>query len=293
MPSELGIEDMVSRQDDESVEEEEESCHAESEVTSLDNTSRPEESENETTIRTDDNHRNDNYAYSNNVDEAARNLDNTLQSLNSEIAIENATDIPRIMENDLENNVTDVLNQEDVSSSDEGASAETPMVSSIDNTTQTTSQDVQTQPSSKKNFSRCIEGNSNNASVSLYDTDRSNDERMDDGAASSSLSAAAASLSPIAVDSSSSGGESSSTCDNDIVFLANNKPFKLPSLVNLYEAAEAQRAEFEDRDDTSSVTDIEPGLLFDTAEANGCDREQQSSEARRNRKVSAFFFLYR
>ncbi|XP_058791980.1 E3 ubiquitin-protein ligase HECW2 isoform X2 [Phymastichus coffea] len=283
MPSEIGIEDMLTRQDDETREE----SHMETGITSLDNT-RQEESNNctETAENEIANTRNDNYTY-NNADEA-RNLDNTLQSLSHEsIIMENGSSICetvnerlRIMENDVENNVTESLrcDSETQSSSSISSNVASSAVSSTgttDNTTQTSSQDTQTdnvphlpKEPSRKNFIRS------------NDTDSTRIEPNGDsidGAASLPLQI------PVL---DSSLNEGSSTCDNDIVLVNRNKPFQLPSLVNLYEAAEAQRAEFEDHDvlNAMSSMDIDAGL-FATGENNGSDPEcQQSTDSRRNRK---------
>ena len=313
MPSEIGTEDMVSKQDDESAGE----SQAETEFTSLDNTSQgegnncSEDVENEDTIT-----RNDNYAYHNAAD--TRNLDNALLSMNREAVItenghsncESGTNVIRIMENDAENNVTEPVRceAETQSYSSNEVDVSSTVVSSTgttDNTTQTSLQDTQPddvlQPkneTSKKNFNRCLESTINNSDNSqsnsrgslLYSSNRSNDNETRSEENCDSIDGAASLPLQIPVIDSSSG-EGSSTCDNDVVLVNRNKPFKLPSLVNLYEAAEAQRAELEDQDVLTAMSSMDiDSAMFIGAESSTSDPEsQQAFDLRRNKKVEIKF----
>ncbi|OXU32134.1 hypothetical protein TSAR_002975 [Trichomalopsis sarcophagae] len=309
MPSEVGTEDMVSKQDDGTAGE----SQAETEITLLDNTRQMEsngcsqDAENEETTT-----RNDNYAYNNAAE--ARNLDNALLSVTREAVImengssscESGVDRIRIMENDAENNLTEQVSCEAETqhngSNDIEVLGAVSSTGTIDNTTQTSLQDTQpnnvpqvpkTDPP-RKNFTRCLESNINNSDssqstsgcCSLYSTNRSNDSessRADDNCDSIDGAASLPLQIPV-IDSSS--GEASSGCDNDVVMINRNKAFKLPSLSNLYEAVEAQRAEMEDRDMLTAMSsmDIDSGMFMGSESSNSDPENQQSSDSRRNKK---------
>ncbi|XP_011497483.1 PREDICTED: E3 ubiquitin-protein ligase HECW2 [Ceratosolen solmsi marchali] len=301
MPSEIDEGDMVSKHDDATDGD----SQAETEFTSLDNT-RQEESnsylpnaENENTSI-----RNDNYAFHNVA--AVQNLDNAVLTLNCETVImenearslESGNERIRIIENDVENNPTELMTYEaetQINGSNEiGISSAVSSLSTSDNTTQTSLRDTQpdNEPS-KKNFTRCLESNINHSDNSqstsgcnsLFNTHKSSDNELTNIQNCDSIDGAASLPLQIPVIDSSTG-EGSSTCDNDIVLVNRNKPFKLPSLVNLYEAAEAQRAELEDRDVLTAMSsmDIDSGLFMSSESSNSDPETQQISDLRRNKK---------
>ncbi|XP_014211450.1 E3 ubiquitin-protein ligase HECW2 isoform X2 [Copidosoma floridanum] len=229
--------------------------------------------------------RNDNYAY-NNVAEAM-NLDNaplvlSLSQRGSAVVVE--IDEPTgSEENDAENNVTGP--PETLIYGDSTLAARN---FTTDNTTQTSLPDIVSQlPKSepnRKHVARCIAepnnlhhqndlgGNlqqpaSSSGASSTTATDRSGDNRehrprqqpsVDDraatGAASTTVPAPVLSATEVGAATAFDNVEDDEDDDDDddddddVVLVNCDKPFKLPSLVNLYEAAEAQRAELEGRD---------------------------------------------
>lgn len=294
MPSEVGAEDMVSKQDDGTSGD---SQAETTEFTSLDNTGQEENGDcSHQDVENEDNTiRNNNYTYHNAAE--SQNLDNALISLSREavvVIMENAsTETDRIR--DAENNPTEPSRCQAEAQSNSSSANDVDMAAAavsssgtIDNTTQTSLQDMQPDSVSqlpknepaRKNFTRCLESSVNNSAssqsssgcCSLYSND--NDSRSDsiDGAA-----AAALPLQIPVVDSSSGEGSSSAACDSDVVMVSRNKPFKLPSLVNLYEAAEAQRAEMEDRAvlNAMSSIDIDSGMFMGSSEGSNSDTESQ------------------
>ncbi|KAJ8683233.1 hypothetical protein QAD02_019025 [Eretmocerus hayati] len=308
MPSEVEVGDMVSKQNNGSAND----PQVEAEFSSLDNTrqeettcSRHDRNEDSPTIR------NDNYAY--NIADI-RNIDNSSMSYSQHMVImengsrhpESETDRTRMIENDAENNLQpprcEGESRSACSSDQDVLAGGLTSTNTTDNTTQTSLQDTQpisvTPPqtrseSSKKNFTRYLESNVNNTdsvqstsgSDSSNSANRSTSSLRESQICDSVDGAASLPLQIPVVDSSSSDG--SSICDNDVVLVNQNKPFKLPSLVNLYEAAEAQRVEMEDGDVLAAMSsmDIDSGLLMNSDNSNNSDTESRhASDSRRNRK---------
>lgn len=144
----------------------------------------------------------------------------------------------------------------------------------------------------KKNFTKYLENNVNSSGNlqstsdynSLYSTNQLNDNESEDNKSCDVRDGATCLPLQIPVTDSASG-EGSSTCDDDIVMVNSNKPFKLPSLVNLYEAAEAQRAELEDQDALNAMSSTESEMFAGSESSNSDPESQQASSVCRSKKV--------
>jgi hypothetical protein len=304
MPSEVDEEDMVSKHDDATDGD----SRAETEFTPLDNT-RQEESNNclQNAENGDTSTRNDNYAFHNVAE--TRNLDNAVLTLNCETIImengsrscESGNERIRIMENDVDNNPTESFTYEaetQINGSNEiDAPGAVSSLSTSDNTTQTSIRDTQPENEpSKKNFTRCLESNINNCDnsqstsgcSSLFNSHKFSGDELTNGQSKNCDSIDGAASLPLQIPETDSSAGEGSSCDNDIVLINRNKPFKLPSLVNLYEAAEAQRAELEDRDVLTAMSsmEIDSGLFMGSESSNSDAESQQASDPRRNKKVN-------
>lgn len=127
-----------------------------------------EETENTLNIdeNEDSNIRNDNYTYTNEAN--ARNLDNTILSVNSDIVVtenggsdyEREADGILIMENDVENNVAESSTQ---------CTSESQDSNSVDNITQTSLNDTKLENNLRKNVKRCLENKLSNPKNSHSD----------------------------------------------------------------------------------------------------------------------------
>lgn len=218
-----------------------------------------------------------------NVENASENCENEIENL-------------RIEENHPTNNMNQMTNGTDAL-----ISLDSP--DTIDNTTQTSLQDTQSDnllqslknEPSKKNFTRYTENNVNNSDSSqstsgcnsLYGTSQLDDNNAEEDQSCDVSDGAACLPLQIPVINSTSG--EGSTCDNDILMVNCSKPFKLPSLVNLYEAAEAQRAELEDQDalNAMSSADHESEMFAGSESSNSDPESHQASNICRNKKVCA------
>lgn len=268
------------------------------------------ENENAINATTTTTTRNDNYVY-NNVAET-RNLDNALLSLDQKLIImengsrsacNNETNVVKAMEKDLENNVKNKTETQSCSNSQNETLSTT-----MDNTTQTSLQDTIPDTNSsqnslkiesnKKHVTRYVaESNVNNPDSSqstsnnnnLLNSNGLNENKKIGNSSEASAASTSSSLHPQSTTIDALFEEGTSTFEDDIVLVDRNKPFKLPSLVNLYEAAEAQRAELENNDDIDNSTiDIDSDLLLtaNNTTNNSNAEPQQPVDLRRNKKTT-------